>query len=161
MVLDNEALYDICQNSLDLESPNFKNINQLIAQVVSALTSSFRFQGTLNSSLRDMSANLVPYPNAHFVVPAYSPFIGRDDAYREALSLSKLTDAVFMKDHQLASCDLGSGRYIACSLQYRGEVAPKEIYSSLNVIKKHRIEFVDWCSTGFKIGVSSQCPVVV
>ena len=32
-MLDNEALYDICHHSLDIEKPSYININRLIAQV--------------------------------------------------------------------------------------------------------------------------------
>ena len=31
-MVDNEAIYDICRRSLDIERPNFENLNRLIAQ---------------------------------------------------------------------------------------------------------------------------------
>jgi tubulin alpha len=39
VVLDNEALYDICKNQLNIERPNFQNLNRISAQVISSLTS--------------------------------------------------------------------------------------------------------------------------
>merc|ERR1711920_379906 len=36
--LDNEALYNVCRTSLDIERPSYTNLNRLIAQVVSSLT---------------------------------------------------------------------------------------------------------------------------
>jgi len=33
VMLDNEAIYDICRRSLDLERPTYTNLNRLIAQV--------------------------------------------------------------------------------------------------------------------------------
>ena len=31
-MVDNEAIYDICRRSLDIERPNYENLNRLIAQ---------------------------------------------------------------------------------------------------------------------------------
>jgi tubulin alpha len=39
-MLDNEALYDLCKRSLDIEKPTFTNLNRLIGQVVSSLPTS-------------------------------------------------------------------------------------------------------------------------
>jgi tubulin alpha len=46
--LDNEALHDVCQRNLDIERPACTNLNRLIAQVISSLTASLRFDGALN-----------------------------------------------------------------------------------------------------------------
>jgi hypothetical protein len=48
IMLDNEAIYDICRRSLDIERPTYTNLNRLIAQVISSLTASLRFDGALN-----------------------------------------------------------------------------------------------------------------
>ena len=46
--MDNEALYDICRRNLDIERPTYTNLNRLIAQCISSLTASLRFDGALN-----------------------------------------------------------------------------------------------------------------
>ena len=33
VMLDNEAIYDICRRSLDIQSPSYTNLNRLVAQV--------------------------------------------------------------------------------------------------------------------------------
>jgi tubulin alpha len=33
ILLDNEAIYDICRRSLDIERPNYSNLNRLVSQV--------------------------------------------------------------------------------------------------------------------------------
>ncbi|KAJ0798733.1 putative tubulin [Helianthus annuus] len=40
VLLDNEAIYDICRKSLDIERPSYTNLNRLISQVISSLTTS-------------------------------------------------------------------------------------------------------------------------
>lgn len=45
---------------------------------------------------------------------------------------------------------------------YRGDVVPKDVNSSIQQIKsKKTIKFVDWCPTGFKVGINYQPPTVV
>ena len=58
--VDNEAIYDICKNRLNISSPSFMNLNRLIAQVVSSITASLRFDGSLNVDLNEFQTNLVP-----------------------------------------------------------------------------------------------------
>ncbi|KAH1118622.1 hypothetical protein GYH30_047410 [Glycine max] len=43
VLLDNEAIYDICRRSLDIERPTYTNLNRLVSQVISSLTASLRF----------------------------------------------------------------------------------------------------------------------
>lgn len=45
VMLDNEAIYDLCRRSLDIERPTYTNLNRLVTQVVSSLTASLRFDG--------------------------------------------------------------------------------------------------------------------
>src|ERR1700734_3021207 len=61
-----EAIYDICRRNLDVERPTYTNLNRLIAQIVSSITASLRFDGALNVDLIEFQTNLVPYPRIHF-----------------------------------------------------------------------------------------------
>merc|ERR1712007_207372 len=47
-MVDNEAIYDICQKKLGVDRPSYKNLNRIIAQIVSSITLSLRFGGQLN-----------------------------------------------------------------------------------------------------------------
>ncbi|KAK3066420.1 alpha-tubulin, partial [Coniosporium uncinatum] len=44
-LVDNEAVYDICRRNLDIPRPDYAHLNRLIAQVVSSITTSLRFDG--------------------------------------------------------------------------------------------------------------------
>ncbi|OQR95926.1 alpha-tubulin [Thraustotheca clavata] len=48
VLLDNEAIYDICRRSLDIERLSHTNLNRLIAQVISSLTTSLSFDASRN-----------------------------------------------------------------------------------------------------------------
>ncbi len=54
------SIYDICRRNLGIASPSFTNLNRLIAQVVSSITASLRFDGSLNVDLNEFQTNLVP-----------------------------------------------------------------------------------------------------
>ena len=51
---------------------------------------------------------------------------------------------------------------MACCMLYRGDVVPKDVNAAIATIKtKRTIQFVDWCPTGFKVGINYQPPTVV
>ncbi|PIO64589.1 tubulin/FtsZ family protein [Teladorsagia circumcincta] len=88
--------------------------------------------------------------------------IRSEKAYHEQLSVSEITNACFEPGCQMVKCDPRNGKYMACCLLFRGDVVPKDINSAIAVIKtKRAIQFVDWCPTGFKVGINYQPPTVV
>jgi tubulin alpha len=51
---------------------------------------------------------------------------------------------------------------VACALLFRGDVVPKDVSAAVAVIKtKRTIQFVDWCPTGFKLGICNEPPSYV
>jgi len=66
-----------------------------------------------------------------------------------------MTKSVFDPASYLATCNPTIGKYLACTMIFRGDIAPYDVNSSIVAIKKQRtVSFVDWCSTGFKIGIN-------
>jgi tubulin alpha len=162
MQVDNEALYDICRRNLDIERPTYTNLNRLIAQIISSLTASLRFDGALNVDLTEFQTNLVPYPRIHFCLSSYAPVISAEKAYHEQLSVAEITMSVFEPAAMYVKCDPRHGKYMACCMMYRGDVVPKDVNASVATIKtKRTIQFVDWCPTGFKCCINYQPPTVV
>uniref|UniRef100_A0A0D3CPM5 Tubulin alpha chain n=1 Tax=Brassica oleracea var. oleracea TaxID=109376 RepID=A0A0D3CPM5_BRAOL len=162
ILLDNEAIYDICRRSLNIERPTYTNLNRLVSQVISSLTASLRFDGALNVDVTEFQTNLVPYPRIHFMLSSYAPVISAEKAFHEQLSVAEITNSAFEPASMMAKCDPRHGKYMACCLMYRGDVVPKDVNAAVGTIKtKRTIQFVDWCPTGFKCGINYQPPTVV
>lgn len=90
-LVDNEAVYDICRRNLDIPRPSYEHLNRLIAQVVSSITSSLRFDGALNVDLNEFQTNLVPYPRIHYPLISYAPVISASKSSHESFKVSDLT----------------------------------------------------------------------
>ncbi|KAF5395035.1 Tubulin alpha chain [Paragonimus heterotremus] len=161
-LVDNEALFDICRRNLDVTRPTYTHINRLISQVVSSITAALRFEGCQNVDLIEFQTNLVPYPRIHYPLVSYAPTVSVEKAFHEKLTTQELTQACFEPANQMVKCDPRHGKYMACCLLYRGDVVPKDVHVSIEELKSKRaIQFVDWCPTGFKVGINFQPPTVV
>lgn len=60
---------------LNVERPEYTNLNRLISQVVSSITASLRFGGALNVDMNEFQTNLVPYPRIHFPLASFAPVV--------------------------------------------------------------------------------------
>jgi len=162
-LLDNEAIYNLCIEKLGVESPSYKNLNRLIAQLVSSLTASLRFDGGLNVDLMEFQTNLVPYPRIHFMVSAMAPMYPAIRAQFDGnQGVTEMTTSVFEPQNMMLNCDCRKGKYMACCLLYRGDVVPKDVNTAVASVRtKRHVKFVDWCPTGFKCGINFQPPTGV
>ncbi|XP_076445472.1 tubulin alpha-1 chain-like isoform X2 [Babylonia areolata] len=161
-LLDNQAIYGLCKKKLDIDRPSYTNLNRLISQVVSSITASLRFDGCLNVDLNEFQTNLVPYPRIHFPLTTMAPILSSEKAYSERMTVGEITNACFEADNQMVECNQQNGKYMACCMLYRGDATPKDITTAIAKIKtKRTIQFVDWCPTGFKVGINYQPQTVV
>merc|ERR1719195_1375444 len=158
IVLDNEAIYGICQKQLDINRPSYAHLNMVIAKVISSMTASLRFDGELNVDLGEFQTNLVPFPRLHFMTTALAPVINADKSSHEAQTIREITDHVFQPQNMLvkyADFDPVEDKYMAISLNYRGDTMSKEANSTVQWMKQNnKVSFVEWCPTGFKIGLN-------
>jgi len=59
-------------------------------------------------------------------------------------------------------CDPSRGKYMAVALLYRGDVVPRDCTQAVASLKaKTSFNLVEWCPTGFKLGINYQKPMVV
>ena len=94
-MVDNEAMYDISINQLDVKNPKFPNLNKLIAQCISSITTSLRYETEINCDLAAFQTNLVPYKWLKYPLCSYSPFCSPEKAVHEKFTTAQITTAVF------------------------------------------------------------------
>jgi tubulin alpha len=159
VILDNEALYGICQKYQKLRAPSYPDLNKVIAQVISSLTASLRFDGSLNIDMTEFQTNLVPYPRIHFMLSSYAPL---RVCPQESPSVRDLTLSCFEPSNMMAKVDTSNGKFMSTCLMYRGDVVPKDVNAAVATVKlKDSVRFVDWMPTGFKCGINYQPPCAV
>ena len=101
------------------------------------------------------------------------------------MSVAEITKACFEASHQMVKCDPLKGKYMAVCLLYRkckliisqlfvyisclhflptvgGDVVPKDVNAAIAQVKANKqVQFVEWCPTGFKVGINYQPPTTV
>merc|ERR1711902_238914 len=73
-------------------------------------------------------------------------------------TVREITDTVMQPKSMLikyTDFDPVEDKYMAVSLNYRGEVKSKEANATVQWLKQNnKMSFVEWCPTGFKIGLN-------
>jgi tubulin beta len=103
--IDNEALYDICFRTLKLKDPTYGDLNHLVSVVMSGVTTCLRFPGQLNSDLRKLAVNMVPFPRLHFFMVGFAPLTALGSQQYRAMNVAELTQQMFESKNMMAACD--------------------------------------------------------
>jgi len=127
MCIDNEALYDICFRTLKLTTPTYGDLNHLVSVSIAGCTSCLRFPGQLNSDLRKLAVNLVPFPRLHFFMTGFAPLTSRGSQQYRALTVPELTSQMFDAKNMMCASDPRHGRYLTASAMFRGRMSTKEV----------------------------------
>merc|ERR1712193_254529 len=107
----------------------------------------------------------------HFMTTSLAPVVSKKKQDHEAGTVREITDHVFQPANMLvkyADFDSVEDKYMAISINYRGEIKSKEANSTVQWLKQnnkpvgvqldvyynHQVAFVEWCPTGFKIGLN-------
>jgi len=159
LVLDNEACYDICKKKLSIKKPNYDDLNKVIAKVISSMTAALRFDGELNVDMNEFQTNLVPFPRLHFMTTSLAPVVTEEKLNGYRMEVQPITDDCLQSKSFLVKYpdwDPVEDKYMAISLNYRGEIKSQEANSTVQWIKNNnKVSFVEWCPTGFKIGLNN------
>jgi len=202
MVLDNEALYDICFRTLKLITPtctfllllkpffpslcSYSNrvsllrlrsyiafsedflvssflvgdLNHLISATMSGVTCCLRFPGQLNSDLRKLAVNLIPFPRLHFFMVGFAPLTSRGSQQYRSLTVPELTQQMWDAKNMMCAADPRHGRYLTASAMFRGKMSTKEVDEQMiNVQNKNSSYFVEWIPNNVKSSVCDIPPI--
>jgi len=157
MVIDNEALYDICFRTLKLTTPTYGDLNNLVSHAMSGVTCCLRFPGQLNSDLRKLAVNLIPFPRLHFFMIGFAPLTARGTHEYRTFSVPELTHQMFDPKNIMCASDPRQGRFLTAAAMFRGKISTKQVDDQmLNVLSKNQQYFVEWIPNNIK---SSVCDI--
>jgi tubulin beta len=157
VVLDNEALYDICFRLLKMPTPTFGHLNNLVANGMSGITSCIRFAGQLNSDLRKLAVNLIPFPRLHFFNISFAPLEAASQAEFTGKGVKDITESVFDPKQMFMAPDVREGKYLTAAVIFRGPFSTKDVDEQmLNMQMKNTAYFVEWIPNNIK---SSMCNI--
>ncbi|KAB8071268.1 tubulin beta subunit [Aspergillus leporis] len=157
--IDNEALYDICMRTLKLSSPSYGDLNHLVSTVMSGVTVSLRFPGQLNSDLRKLAVNMIPFPRLHFFMVGFAPLTSRGAHSFRAVTVPELTQQMFDTKNMMTACDFRNGRFLTCSTLFRGKISMKEVENQMRKAQnKNSDHFVEWIPNNVQTALCSVPP---
>jgi len=109
------------------------------------VTTCFRFPGQLNSDLRKLAVNMVPFPRLHFFVPGFVPLTALCNRPYRALTVPSMVQQMFDAKNLMAACDPHQGRYLSAAAIFRGRLSTKEVDEQmLTVQRRNSAYFVPW-----------------
>ncbi|XP_036920963.1 tubulin epsilon chain isoform X2 [Sturnira hondurensis] len=130
----------------------FDAMNNIVANLLLNLTSSARFEGSLNMDLNEISMNLVPFPQLHYLVSSLTPLYTLADVHIPPRRLDQMFSDAFSKDHQLIRADPKHSLYLACALMVRGNVQISDLRRNIE-----RLIFITICRLkGWRKAVSQR-----
>ncbi len=132
VMVDNEALYDLCMLRHGIERPGYHDLNTLVAKVIRSIS---------HQPFNDYYTNLIPYPRIHYVTCAFAETETPYGLTREVLELKNRMVKSYGKP----------GKWIAAYLVYKGHMTTTEINRALIKYRDtNKIPFVDWSPVGIK-----------
>ncbi len=156
VILDNEALFRIAKSKLH-RAPNYMDLNNIVALIMSSVTASLRFPGKLNTDLGEFVTNLVPFPGNHFLTASFAPMRAIANEGQVRSNFPDLARETFSQDNFTAAIDWANGVYLSACALFRGDVKAKEVEENMASIRKS-LNFASYVPTGIKIGVAETAP---
>ena len=150
MAIDNKALYNICFRTLKISTPTYGDLNHLVSIAMSCATCSIRFPGQVNSGLRQLAVNLVPFPRLHFLVISLAPLTSRGSTQCHVFTVPELIQQLFDAKNLMCAADPRHGHYLSAAVVIRSRMScvDEALYS---VHSKNSSYFVEWIPDNVKI----------
>uniref|UniRef100_T1IQF1 Tubulin/FtsZ GTPase domain-containing protein n=1 Tax=Strigamia maritima TaxID=126957 RepID=T1IQF1_STRMM len=136
----------------------FDQMNNIVANLMLNLTSSSRFQGSLNVDLNEITTNLVPFPRLHYITSSLAPIYGLMDVGIPLRTIDNTFTEAFSRNSRLLSFDPDVGTYLASAVLLRGNICYSDLRRNIDKIKS-KLRFASWNQEAWKVGLCSVPPV--
>ena len=126
--------YDIWFKTLKLANPTYGDLTRMVSLTISGVTTYLRFPEQLNSDLRKLSVNVVPFPRLHLFMPGFAPQMARGASQNRCasgffvivfflcitvfrvLTVPELTKQMFDAMNMMAACDPRDCSYLTVAV---------------------------------------------
>eukprot|EP01063_Lacrimia_lanifica_P014039 TRINITY_DN20680_c0_g1_i1.p2 TRINITY_DN20680_c0_g1~~TRINITY_DN20680_c0_g1_i1.p2 ORF type:complete len:458 (+),score=167.38 TRINITY_DN20680_c0_g1_i1:70-1443(+) len=169
VVLDNNALNRIAEDTFQVSDPDQDQVNKLVATVMAASTATLRYPGYMNNGLEDLIASLIPLPRTHFLMTGYTPLslppthqdraLNPISSVRKTSVLDVITRLLNPKNN-MVSVTTGQGAYMSIQCIIQGEVDPSEVHQSLVRLQSRDLRFIPWGPAGCQVALSRKSPYI-
>lgn len=210
LMIDNQACYKMCERNLGIANPDFRHVNRIIAQCISACTTSLRYETQLNATLGEIVTNLVPTQHFRYPIVSLAPVRNAKEGKHDKFSTQEIVTDLFEPRNILCDCGeiLKANRYLAAVILLRGCEEPSKeemgatmdrpatvksdasgmgtatgpvvltrltggspieansVMKALGTLidpsnsKRSSLRFAPWISSGFKVGLVGEVPVI-
>jgi tubulin epsilon len=138
----------------------YDKMNSIVANLLSNLTCSMRFEGILNVDFNEITMNLVPYPDIHFLLSSLAPLYSVADPRLQPRKFDEIFNDILDEKYQLIKSRPCSNTYLAMGLILRGKVSFSDVNRNIKMLReKKNLNFVHWNTEGFKYGICNTAPV--
>eukprot|EP01064_Diplonema_japonicum_P002313 TRINITY_DN11472_c0_g1_i1.p1 TRINITY_DN11472_c0_g1~~TRINITY_DN11472_c0_g1_i1.p1 ORF type:complete len:496 (+),score=56.79 TRINITY_DN11472_c0_g1_i1:56-1489(+) len=133
----------------------FESMNYIVASMLTHLTASMRFPGSLNVDLNEITTNLVPFPRLHFLHSSVAPIVvSKLSTSSGTRRVGELFRDTFDRRCQLLSTGTVKPTYFASCMLLRGDVTLSDATANIEKLRKN-LSLPSWNTEGFKVGMCS------
>ena len=147
---DNMVLFDLLHQAQRVSAGHFADVNHLLAEVMLGVTACFRFPGQLNTDLRKLAVNMIPFPTLHFLLASFSPLRSRPSNKYQNLTEHHLVQQIFDRRNQMSAVDFHQGKYLTATGIFRGRTLSTHVLHELLVKEKLKHNFIPWISNNVR-----------
>eukprot|EP00357_Protocruzia_adherens_P032228 CAMPEP_0115001432 /NCGR_PEP_ID=MMETSP0216-20121206/17372_1 /TAXON_ID=223996 /ORGANISM="Protocruzia adherens, Strain Boccale" /LENGTH=581 /DNA_ID=CAMNT_0002366765 /DNA_START=140 /DNA_END=1886 /DNA_ORIENTATION=+ len=166
---ENNALERIVSQMTVEKTHDFRDVNDLVATTMSALTGVQRLQTTLSTDLRKLYSTLVPFPQTSFLFQSITPtnFHGIRNFYMELFdpnqsiddegrmtkeneAINSMVNAMYLPRSFTIANDPNYFKYVSSYAIFRGDFSTSELMnvSELQYLTSKRDKYCSWISDG-------------
>ncbi|CAD8100627.1 unnamed protein product [Paramecium primaurelia] len=114
-MFDNQSMYSVIDQQLDLNYLDYSHLNNLIAQIISSYTGLRRFNHIDNPNFFQ---NMCPYPNLHYFIPSYGKMSLINDYTRKQFNQTEFIIYLTQKEIKLFQCPKNP-KHLSTTLLFR------------------------------------------
>ncbi|CAD8159277.1 unnamed protein product [Paramecium pentaurelia] len=115
IMFDNQSIYNVIDQQLDLDYVDYSHLNNVIAQIISSYTGLRRFNNINNSKLFQ---NICPYPDLHYIIPSYGKMSLINDYTRKKQNQTEFIKYLTQKEIKLYQCPKNP-KHLSTTLLFR------------------------------------------